>query len=270
MDLWRSVMCEVITIANQKGGVGKTTTAVNLAAFLATSEKRVLFIDCDPQANATTAFGIRRNEVQIDAYHVLSGSKKISQVIIRLDEIPYLDLVPANIGLAGFEKDFYSKKNNGQTMLRNKIEEVKNNYDFIIIDSPPALGALTVNALVASDSIIVPIQCEFYALEGLAQLLNTVKVIKDTSNPDLSIRGFLPTMFVSQHNLSRQVLDDLSQHFGDKLFRHTKKREEYIIVPRNVRLAESPSFGKPILFYDAKSSGSIAYQNLAEFILEGA
>ncbi|RDU56301.1 sporulation initiation inhibitor Soj [Helicobacter sp. MIT 00-7814] len=262
-------MCEVITIANQKGGVGKTTTAVNLAASLATSEKRVLLIDFDPQANATTTFGIRRNEVQADIYHVLGGTKNISQAIIQLKDLEYLHIVPSSIGLAGFEKDFY-KKNKGQTIFRNKIEDIKDEYDFIIIDSPPALGALTVNALVASNSVIVPIQCEFYALEGLAQLLNTVKVIKDTSNPNIVIRGFLPTMYVGQHNLSRQVLEDLSQHFGDKLFPDSKKKGEYIIVPRNVRLAESPSFGKPILFYDAKSSGSVAYQNLAEFILKGA
>lgn len=260
-------MSEVITVANQKGGVGKTTTAVNLAASLAGSNKRVLLIDCDPQANATTTFGIRRSEVQADIYHVLSGSKKLSEVLIKNEDIESLHIVPSNISLAGFEKDFYNKKS-AQSILRHKIEEVRGEYDFIIIDSPPALGALTVNALVASDSVIVPIQCEFYALEGLAQLLNTVKVIKDTSNPDLVIRGFLPTMYSNQQNLSKQVFDDLLHHFKKHLFKDDK--QEFIIVPRSVRLAESPSFGKPIMLYDAKSNGSMAYQNLAEFILQGA
>lgn len=262
-------MCEVITIANQKGGVGKTTTAVNLAASLAASEKRVLLIDCDPQSNATTTFGIKHADVQADIYQVLCGRNTLADAIIDLPDIPFLFLVPSNIALAGFEKDFYDRKS-GQMILRNKLEEIKHQYDFIIMDSPPALGALTVNALVASDSVIVPIQCEFYALEGLAQLLNTVKVIKDTSNPNLNIRGFLPTMYSSQHNLSKQVLDDLTCHFKNYLFTIKDNHREHIVVPRNVRLAESPSFGKPILLYDAKSSGSIAYQNLAETILEGA
>lgn len=260
-------MCEVITVANQKGGVGKTTTAVNLAASLAISEKRVLLIDCDPQGNATTTFNIRRTDIQTDIYQVLCGCNTLSDAIIDLQEIPFLSLVPSSIALAGFEKDFYNKKS-GQMILRNKLEEIRHNYDFIIVDSPPALGALTVNALVASDSVIVPIQCEFYALEGLAQLLNTVKVIRDTSNPNLNIRGFLPTMYSSQHNLSRQVFDDLALHFQKHLFK--SEEGEYIVVPRSVRLAESPSYGKPILLYDAKSSGSVAYRNLAELILEGA
>ena len=230
-------MCEVITVANQKGGVGKTTTAVNLAASLAISEKRVLLIDCDPQGNATTTFNIRRTDIQTDIYQVLCGCNTLSDAIIDLQEIPFLSLVPSSIALAGFEKDFYNKKS-GQMILRNKLEEIRHNYDFIIVDSPPALGALTVNALVASDSVIVPIQCEFYALEGLAQLLNTVKVIRDTSNPNLNIRGFLPTMYSSQHNLSRQVFDDLALHFQKHLFKSEYKNQKANNQPKQLRNIE--------------------------------
>lgn len=260
-------MCEIITIANQKGGVGKTTTTVNLAAFLASANKRVLVIDYDPQANATTSFGIRRNQILANIYHVLTGSKKLSQIILKTD-IPNLDIAPSNIGLAGIEKDYYSKKNvRPELTLSKKIDEVRDLYDFIVIDSPPALGSLTVNALSAADSVIVPIQCEFFALEGLAQLLGTIKLLKDSINPKLSIKGFLPTMYSGQHNLSKQVFEELTQHFGKELF---KNQDDFIIVPRSVKLAESPSFGKPIMLYDARSNGSIAYENLARAILQGA
>lgn len=259
-------MCEVIVIANQKGGVGKTTTAVNLAASLAHRKKKVLLVDFDPQANATTSLGIRRNEIEFDIYHALIGSKEISEIIQQTD-MENLDLVPSNIGLVGFEKEFYNKKTSGRDLLlKNKIKEVRKSYHFIIIDSPPALGPLTINALSAADSVLIPIQCEFFALEGLAQLLSTIKLLKDSSNPDLIIRGFLPTMYSTQNNLSKQVLADLVQHFDSSLF---KKNKTCISVPRSVRLAESPSFGKPILLYDNKSNGSLAYQELASAILKG-
>lgn len=262
-------MCEIIAIANQKGGVGKTTTAVNLSASLANLKKKVLLIDFDPQANATTSLGLRRNEVEFDIYHVLIGSKKLSEIIHPTD-MPNLYLAPSNIGLVGFEKEFYNKRGIGrELLLKKKIEEIHKQYDFIIIDSPPALGPLTINALCASQSVIIPIQCEFFALEGLAQLLSTIKALKATSNPDLVVRGFLPTMYSSQNNLSKQVLADLIQHFEQSLFKK-KRKKDCVMVPRSIKLAESPSFGKPILLYDKRSNGSIAYLELAQAILQEA
>ena len=256
-------MSEVITIANQKGGVGKTTTAVNLAASLAVAEKKVLLIDIDPQANATTGLGFSRRDYEFNIYHALTGSKKLSEILLKT-QIPTLDLIPSNIALVGIEQEFSKKEQNYKTILRDKIEELGDIYDFIIIDSPPTLGALTINALCASDSVIIPIQCEFYAMEGLAQILNTIKVVKETINKKLNIKGFLPTMYSAQNNLSKEVILDLKKHFDNKLF---KNDNEYIIIPRNVKLAESPSFGKPVILYDIKSSGSVAYQSLATSIM---
>ncbi|WP_345993784.1 AAA family ATPase [Sulfurimonas sp. HSL-1716] len=259
-------MSEVIVIANQKGGVGKTTTAVNLAASLAVAEKKVLLIDADPQANATTSLGFHRNDYEFNIYHVLIGTKKLKDIILK-STLPTLHLAPSNIGLVGIEKEYYESGNTQgrELVLKKAISLVIKDYDYIIIDSPPALGPMTINALSASNSVIIPIQCEFFALEGLAQLLNTVRLIRKTINPKLSIKGFLPTMFSSQNNLSKQVFADLRQHFQGKLFKDVE--DEYIVIPRNVKLAESPSFGKPVILYDVKSSGSEAYQDLAQAII---
>ncbi len=261
-------MSEIISIANQKGGVGKTTTAVNLAASLAGSGKKVLLMDIDPQSNATTSLGFTRSDYEFNIYHVLLGIKKFSEVILKTD-VKNLSLVPSNIGLVGIEKEFYDPKTkNRELILRSKIQEMRDKYDYIIIDSPPALGPITINALSASDSVIIPIQCEFFALEGLAQLLNTVSLLKKTINPKLEIKGFLPTMYSRQNNLSKQVLDDLSHHFKDKLF-HLKKNKGCIVIPRNVKIAESPSFGQPVTEYASGSKGSVAYNELASIIIKG-
>lgn len=255
-------MSEVIAIANQKGGVGKTTTAVNLAASLAVAEKKVLLIDVDPQANATTGMGFSRSDYEYNIYHVLTGRKKLSQIILKTD-IPTLFLAPSNIGLVGIEQEINEK--DSKLILKNKIAEVLDDYDYIIIDCPPALGSITINALSASDSVIIPIQCEFYALEGLALILNTVKIIKKTINPKLNIKGFLPTMFSAQNNLAKETIANLKQHFNNKLFKDDN--DSLVVIPRNVKLAESPSFGKPVILYDIKSPGSQAYQSLAYSIM---
>ncbi|EPW0562811.1 ParA family protein [Campylobacter upsaliensis] len=260
-------MSEVITIANQKGGVGKTTTAVNLAASLAVAEKKVLLIDVDPQANATTGLGFNRNNYEYNIYHVFIGRKKLSDIILKT-ELPQLHLAPSNIGLVGIEQELAKDGGNEKKMmLKRQLEEVVDKYDFIIIDSPPALGNITINAFAASDSVIIPIQCEFYALEGVAMVLNTIKIIKKTINPKLKVKGFLPTMYSSQNNLSKDVVEDLKQNFKKQLFKMKSSEDDFIIIPRNVKLAESPSFGKPIILYDIKSPGSLAYQNLAYCIL---
>jgi hypothetical protein len=210
--------------------------------------------------------GFSRNDYEYNIYHVLTGRKKLSQIVLKT-EIPTLFLAPSNIGLVGIEQELSEQNKDYQKILKSKIEEVEGQYDFIIIDSPPALGSITVNALSASDSVIIPIQCEFYALEGLAQILNTVKIIKKTINKKLTIKGFLPTMFSSQNNLAKETVANLKQHFEDKLFKSKETDDGFVIVPRNVKLAESPSFGKPVILYDIKSPGSVAYQNLACCIL---
>jgi chromosome partitioning protein len=262
-------MAEIIAIANQKGGVGKTTTAVNLAASLAVAERKVLLIDADPQSNATASVGYHRNDYEYNIYHVLIGTKKISQVILKTI-LPNLDLVPSNIGLVGIEKEFYNREGDEKLILKKKLKDIDSAYDYIIIDSPPALGPITINTLSAAQSVIIPIQCEFFALEGLAQLIHTIKVIKQSVNPQLYIKGFLPTMYSKQNNLSKQVYEDLKQHFETKLFKNSDGEIldlPHIVIPRNVKLAEAPSFGKPIILYDIKSAGSSAYQELAQVIL---
>lgn len=262
-------MSSVITITNQKGGVGKTTTAINLAASLAVMDKKVLVIDLDPQANATTGLGYKRTDYEFDIYHVFNGIKTIQEIVLKTD-IPTLFLAPSNIAMVGVEQEFKGNDKNNKLILKRSIDAMNpKEYDFIIIDSPPTLGNITVNAISASDNVIVPVQCEFYALEGLALILNTIKLIKQTINKRLNILGFLPTMYSSQNNLSKEVLADLRNFFEDKLFRSSDDDDdEFIIIPRNIRLAECPSYGKPVILYDAKSVGSIAYQKLANAILE--
>ena len=257
-------MSEVIAIANQKGGVGKTTTAVNLSAALALEGKRVLLVDADTQANATTSLGFHRDTYEYNIYHVMLGTKELNDIILDT-EIPTLKVAPSNIGLVGIEKEFYKDTSDRELVLKRCIDPVRKDYDFIIIDSPPALGPITINTLSAANSVLIPIQCEFFALEGLAQLLNTIKLVKQTINRSLQIRGFLPTMYSSQNNLSKQVFADLAQHFESKLFKIDDN--SYVVIPRNIKLAESPSFGKPIMLYDNAAIGTKAYKNLAKAIL---
>ncbi|MBL6970239.1 MAG: ParA family protein [Campylobacterales bacterium] len=257
-------MTEIITIANQKGGVGKTTTAVNLSAALALQGKKVLLIDADSQANATTSLGYSRDQYEYNIYHVMIGTKDLDDIILDTD-ISTLKIAPSNIGFVGFEKDFYSNSKDRELILKRKIDPIKDNYDYILIDSPPALGPVTINTLSAATSVLIPIQCEFFALEGVAQLLNTIKLVNQTVNRQLTIKGFLPTMYSGQNNLAKQVLADLTQHFDSKLFKMDDSN--YIVVPRNIKLAESPSFGKPIMLYDPNATGSKAYTNLAKAII---
>lgn len=258
-------MTQVITIANQKGGVGKTTTAVNLSAALALEGKKVLLIDADPQSNATTSLGFHRDSYEYNLYHVMLGTKELNDIILDVEEIENLFVAPSNIGLVGIEKEFYKNTKDRELVLKRKIDSLRDEYDFILIDSPPALGPITINTLSAATSVIIPIQCEFFALEGLAQLLNTIKLIRQTINRQLDIKGFLPTMYSGQNNLSKQVFADLAKHFENKLFKITD--DSYVVIPRNIKLAESPSFGKPIMLYDPHASGTKAYVNLAKSIL---
>ena len=250
-------MAQVICIANQKGGVGKTTTAINLAASLAVSERRTLLIDCDPQGNATSGVGIDQNAIDTTLYHGMLGQVGPRNLIID-SEISSLKVIPSNVELIGFEVEMMSSPERDFS-LKNLIAEVTGAFDYIILDCPPSLSLLTVNALTAADSLLIPLQCEFYALEGLGQLLRTVERIKQALNPSLKIAGILLTMFDKRTNLSYQVAEEAEKYFKDLVFK--------TLVPRNIRLSEAPSFGKPILLYDATSTGARSYIELAKEIM---
>jgi len=253
-------MAQIISIANQKGGVGKTTTAVNLSASLAISEKRTLLVDCDPQANATTGIGIDKTGIRNTLYRAMLGETDVKSIIVDT-QIDYLKAIPSNIELIGFEVEMMSLPGR-EKVLKNLIAGIRDSFDYIILDCPPSLSLLTVNALTASDSLLIPLHCEFYALEGLGQLLQTVKRIRQNLNPGLKIAGILLTMYDKRTNLSMQVAEDAERHFKNLVFK--------TIVPRSVRLGEAPSFGKPIILYDAASTGARSYINLAKEILNGA
>lgn len=248
-------MAKIIGVANQKGGVGKTTTAVNLAAALGVLEKRILLIDADPQANASSGLGVE--EVQFSTYNLLEHSADVRQCIQRTTS-PNLDIIPSHIDLVAAEIELVDKTQR-EYMLQGALEPIKAMYDYIIIDCAPSLGLITVNALTASDSVIIPIQCEYFALEGLGKLLNTVKNVQKIHNPKLDIEGLLLTMFDSRLRLSNQVVEEVNSHFPEMVFD--------TIISRNVRLSEAPSFGESILMYDAESKGAIQYIQLAEEVI---
>ena len=251
-------MGKIIAIANQKGGVGKTTTSVNLAAALGVLEKKILLVDADPQANASSGLGIDPKQTELGTYQLLEHTVSVEQTIIETNS-PNLDIIPAHIDLVAIEIELVDKEQR-EYMLRQAISPIKNNYDFILIDCAPSLGLLTLNALTAADSIIVPIQCEYFALEGLGKLLNTIKSVQKLHNPDLDIEGLLLTMYDARLRLSNQVVEEVQKHFQQMVFN--------TIIQRNVRLGEAPSYGKSIINYDATSKGAANYINLAQEIIQ--
>ena len=248
---------KIISIVNQKGGVGKTTTAINLGTALAAIEKKILLIDLDPQGNLSTGIGITEDLRKLSVYDLITQNSSIDTTIQKT-KIPNLSIIPSNINLSGIEFEL-ATDNDRTNKLSNKIKGLENIYDFVLIDCPPSLGILTVNSLVASDSVLVPLQCEFYALEGLAQLLRTIEKIKDNLNPSLFLEGVILTMFDSRNRLSDDVVADAREHLGKKVFE--------TVIPRNVRLSEAPSHGLPSIIYDQNCVGSLAYIDLAKELI---
>jgi chromosome partitioning protein len=251
------VVGKIMAIANQKGGVGKTTTAVNLSSCLAAAEQKTLLIDMDPQANSTSGVGIDRDKVELSIYDVLLGERTVAEVI-RPTELNYLHVVPSSISLVGAEVELVSVMSR-ESRLRSALTGIRSEYRYIIVDCPPSLGLLTINTLTAADSVIIPIQCEYYALEGLGQLMNTIKLVQQHLNTDLKIEGVLLTMHDGRLNLSRQVSDEVRRHFSDRVYS--------TVIARNVRLSEAPSFGKPIILYDILSTGAENYMSLTKEVM---
>ncbi|MDD5224671.1 MAG: AAA family ATPase [bacterium] len=251
-------MGKIIVIANQKGGVGKTTTAINLSASLAVAERKTLLVDLDPQANTTSGLGVALKNGESSVYEVLIG-EKTAEELIHATEIEFLKVLPSRSALIGAEVELVGAISR-ETRLKKALAKLKDNFHYIFIDCPPSLGLLTVNALTAADALIVPIQCEYYAMEGLGQLLKTIQLVSEHLNPHLKIAGILLTMFDTRLSLSHQVSSEIRQHFGNQVFR--------TVIPRSVRLSEAPSFGKPVLLYDIKSAGAQRYLELASELLE--
>lgn len=250
-------MGKIIAIANQKGGVGKTTTSINLSASLATKGKKVLVIDTDPQGNTTSGFGIDKNDLEYTIYELILGDCSIRDCIIP-DVIPNVSIVPSNVNLAAAEIELIGVDKK-EYILKNEVDYIKNNYDYIIIDCPPSLNMLTINSMTTANSVMVPIQCEYYALEGLSQLIHTINLVKERLNPDLDMDGVVFTMYDSRTNLSMQVVENVKQNLNQHVYK--------TLIPRNIRLAEAPSYGKPINLYDPKSAGAEAYMDLAEEVI---